>query len=53
MKRRTLFRAGTAALALPQIGLGGNRRALKFIPQADLSSLDPVWTTSYVTRNLP
>ncbi len=24
---------------------------LRFIPQADLRSLDPVWTTAYVTRN--
>src|SRR5207244_1890396 len=24
---------------------------LRFIPQADLRSLDPIWTTAYVTRN--
>jgi peptide/nickel transport system substrate-binding protein len=24
---------------------------LKFIPQADLAVLDPIWTTAYVTRN--
>ncbi len=24
---------------------------LRFIPQADLRSIDPVWTTAYVTRN--
>jgi peptide/nickel transport system substrate-binding protein len=24
---------------------------LKFIPQADLAVLDPVWTTAYVTRH--
>ncbi len=24
---------------------------LRFIPQADLRSLDPIWTTAYITRN--
>ena len=24
---------------------------LKFIPQADLKVLDPIWTTAYITRN--
>src|SRR5271155_5900068 len=24
---------------------------LRFIPQADLRSIDPIWTTAYVTRN--
>jgi peptide/nickel transport system substrate-binding protein len=24
---------------------------LKFIPQADLAVLDPIWTTAFVTRN--
>jgi peptide/nickel transport system substrate-binding protein len=26
-------------------------KALKFIPQADLRVLDPIWTTGYITRN--
>jgi peptide/nickel transport system substrate-binding protein len=26
-------------------------RTLRFIPQADLRSIDPVWTTAYITRN--
>jgi peptide/nickel transport system substrate-binding protein len=26
-------------------------RVLKFVPQADLASLDPIWTTSYQTRD--
>jgi peptide/nickel transport system substrate-binding protein len=26
-------------------------KTLRFIPQADLRSLDPIWTTAYVTRN--
>jgi len=26
-------------------------KVLKFIPEADLRSLDPIWTTAYITRN--
>ena len=26
-------------------------KTIKFIPQADLRSLDPIWTTAYITRN--
>jgi peptide/nickel transport system substrate-binding protein len=26
-------------------------KTLKFIPQADLRVLDPIWTTGYITRN--
>src|SRR6266478_8196777 len=26
-------------------------KTLRFIPQADLRSTDPIWTTAYVTRN--
>ena len=28
-----------------------HRRSLKFVPQADLAVLDPVWTTTYQTRD--
>src|SRR3989440_4298813 len=27
------------------------QKTLRFIPQADLRSIDPIWTTAYVTRN--
>ena len=27
------------------------QKTIKFIPEADLKSLDPVWTTAYITRN--
>jgi peptide/nickel transport system substrate-binding protein len=55
MKRRT-FLAGTAAtlgatIAAPGIVAAQNTRVLRFIPQADVTVLDPVWTTAYVTRN--
>ncbi|HKF72286.1 MAG TPA: ABC transporter substrate-binding protein, partial [Stellaceae bacterium] len=26
-------------------------KTLKFVPEADLRSLDPIWTTAYITRN--
>ena len=27
------------------------QKTLKFVPEADLRSLDPIWTTAYITRN--
>lgn len=51
MRRRTFLQATGAALALPAVARGQNARVLKFIPQADLAVLDPIWTTAYVTRN--
>ena len=55
MKRRTLLATGAAALATPAIlraqGTPGGSALLKFIPQSDLTVLDPHWTTAYVTRN--
>src|SRR5450432_2893672 len=50
MKRRTFLAAGAvAALARPAIAAGA--KPLIFVPQANLTSLDPVWTTATVTRN--
>ena len=52
-----LFRmaAAAAALALALIPSAGRAETgpttLRFIPQADLRSIDPIWTTAYVTRN--
>ena len=51
MRRRAFVAASVAALALPAIGQAQSSRLLKFIPQADLTVLDPIWTTAYVTRN--
>ena len=50
MKRRTLL-AAPALLAMPSIARAQAARTLRFIPQADLTVLDPMWTTAYVTRN--
>jgi peptide/nickel transport system substrate-binding protein len=53
-RRNLLATAGLAtagALAAPRIALGVDAKVLRFIPQADLAVLDPVWSTAYVTRN--
>jgi peptide/nickel transport system substrate-binding protein len=52
MHRRSLLRAGvTVSIAAPQIARGQGSKVLKFVPQADLAVLDPVYATAYVTRN--
>src|SRR5437588_1294200 len=41
-----------ALLLAPAAGWAeGAAKTLRFIPQADLRSIDPIWTTAYVTRN--
>jgi peptide/nickel transport system substrate-binding protein len=56
MKRRS-FLAGSAALAAgtaraqPAPAVGGRASTIIHVPQANLTSLDPVWTTAVVTRN--
>jgi len=55
MKRRDFLTAGTAAalgsLAAPHISRAQSARVLRFVPQANLSSLDAVAGTQYVVRN--
>jgi peptide/nickel transport system substrate-binding protein len=51
MQRRSFIAASAAALATPALAQAPNSRVLRFIPQADLTVLDPMWTTAYVTRN--
>ena len=54
MQRRDVLKSalvGATALAAPRLARAEAQRVLKFIPQADLASLDPVWTTADVTRN--
>ncbi len=46
--------AGAALLTLLTSAAGWSepaQKTLRFIPQADLRSIDPIWTTAYVTRN--
>jgi peptide/nickel transport system substrate-binding protein len=51
--RRGLMAAGAAGLVAPRVvgAQGAAARTLRVIPQANLTSLDPVWTTAVVTRN--
>ena len=51
MQRRTFLTATAATLAAPHIASAQANRVLKFIPQSDVTILDPIWTTAYVTRN--
>ena len=56
MRRRDVL-AGLAAtgvasgLARPALAQPAGSRTLIFVPQANLTSLDPIWTTATVTRN--
>src|SRR5258706_4799100 len=38
-------------LAAPGAWAQGSPKTLRFIAQADLRSIDPIWTTAYITRN--
>ncbi len=49
-RRATLGGLAAGALARPALAQGG-AGTVRFIPHADLSALDPVWTTAYVVRN--
>jgi peptide/nickel transport system substrate-binding protein len=49
MRRRTLITGAVALLATPAIAQ--RTPVLRFVPQANLSSLDPIWTTATVTTN--
>jgi peptide/nickel transport system substrate-binding protein len=51
MRRPTFLAASAATLAMPAIVQAQAKRVLRFIPQADLAVVDPIWTTAYVTRN--
>ncbi len=56
MKRRTILRAGlagAAATALPRFAIAqpAGARVLRFVPQANLTVLDPIITTAAVTAN--
>ncbi len=50
MKRRA-FLAAAAATALARPAIAAGSKPLLFVPQSNLTSLDPVWTAATVTRN--
>jgi peptide/nickel transport system substrate-binding protein len=46
--------AATAAamtLGAPSVRAQKSQQSLRFVAEADLRVLDPVWTTAYITRN--
>ena len=52
IQRRTLFAAGAAGLlASPAVAQNTRAGTLRFVPQANLSVLDPIFTTATVTGN--
>jgi peptide/nickel transport system substrate-binding protein len=54
MKRRNFLAASAslaAPLGMPRLARGQSVKPLRFVPQADLAVLDPVWTSAYVTRH--
>lgn len=51
ISRRSLLGALPATLAMPALARAQSTKTLRFVPNADLAVLDPVWTTAYVTRN--
>ena len=51
MKRRQVL-ASAIALATPRVAFGQSAaKVLKFIPESDVTVLDPVWTTATVTHH--
>ena len=53
IRRRSLLK-GAALLPLmpmPAIGQNSRQSTLRFVPQANLTALDPIWTTATVTGN--
>jgi peptide/nickel transport system substrate-binding protein len=48
---RAAAMAVAAGLLAPAAFAQSSGKTLRFIPEADLRSLDPIWTTAYITRN--
>src|ERR1700761_4175044 len=52
LSRRQLIAAAVATrVAAPAIVRADTARTLKFIPQSDVSVIDPIWSTAYNSRN--
>jgi hypothetical protein len=55
ISRRQVIRGAAAAAGAMTLGApfvhAQNQQTLRFVAQADLKILDPVWTTGYITRN--
>ena len=49
---RRAFAAGSAALVFaPYVGRAEGKKTLRFVQNGNLTILDPIWTTAYVTRD--
>jgi peptide/nickel transport system substrate-binding protein len=56
ISRRQVARGAAAAaaaitLGAPSVHAQNDRPTLRFVAEADLKVLDPIWTTAYITRN--
>lgn len=51
LPRRSLLAAPLAGLAAPAMVAAQGARTLRFVPQADVTVLDPLWSTAFVSRN--
>jgi peptide/nickel transport system substrate-binding protein len=55
MDRRDFLKGAVGATAgmlmAPRLSLAADSKTLRFVPQANLANLDPIWTTQYVVRN--
>jgi peptide/nickel transport system substrate-binding protein len=54
MRKRDVLRglAAVGATGLARPALAGGGKSLAIVPQANLNSVDPIWSTSQVSRNL-
>src|SRR3984893_19127432 len=54
MHRRSLLLGAAAAIVAPLASpaLGGTTQTLSIVPQVALNSIDPVWTSSQIARNM-
>src|SRR5215472_10739300 len=43
--------AAAMALGAPSVHSQSGEQTLRFVAQADLKILDPIWQTAYITRN--
>jgi peptide/nickel transport system substrate-binding protein len=43
--------AAAVTLSAPSVHAQKGRQTLRFVAEADLTIIDPVWTTAYITRN--
>src|SRR3954451_12766922 len=50
MRRRSFLLGSGVALALPHVARGERASVLKYVPGADLPSIDPIWVPAYTTR---